>query len=521
VLENIKPLLAAIILAIPAFLVGRQVCAPFISRREFIVWRNVWFASTAAAFLSGSFLVFTAAMLVICTYAYALRAVTPGLFVILLLAVPLVDIPVPGFGGINYLFSINNGRVLSMAVLLPLLFATRGLNNRVARSYTLPDLLVVSYVLLLVMLQFRSSEITNVVRVGFVRTVDILIPYFVFSRMVVKVEDFRKVLAAYVIAVLPLCLVAIVEVLKRWHIYGAVFEDWGFPLLYLEREGLLRASATSGGGITLGYVIMVAIGCMLGLWQRTKGWEKFATPALLALVLGLIATLSRGPWIGTLTLIIAYVVTGPKAGTNLAKLVIASTVVSLPLLLTGFGEKIFNVLPFVGTVEASNVIYRERLFDNSLAVIGRNFWLGSADYLSAPEMRELLQGEGIIDTVNSYLAIALDAGVIGLSLFVAFFASVMLGLYRVIKRRFTTERSYLNKYARVGLGTLLGILVTIGTTSSIDYVPYIYWSFGGLCVALIRIARASEMPTRYSLREPIVQMKSAPDLTPTNLSSHV
>ena len=159
---NVKPLLAVIILAIPAFLLARQLCAPFISPREFSVWRNVWFAATAAEFLSGYFLIFIVAMSLICTYAYAQRAVTPALFFILLLAVPLIDIPLAGFGGINYLFSISNGRVLSIALLAPLLFAARGRNRKFVRSYTAPDLLVVSYVLLQVALQFRNSDITNV-----------------------------------------------------------------------------------------------------------------------------------------------------------------------------------------------------------------------------------------------------------------------------------------------------------------------------------------------------------------------
>jgi O-Antigen ligase len=507
VAENLKPLLAVIILAIPAFLLTRQLCAPFISSREFGVWRNAWFAATAAAFLSGNFLIFAAAMLLICTYSYAARATTPALFLILLLAVPLVDIPLPGFGSINYLFAINNGRVLAIALLVPLLFGARGLNQRLLRSYTIPDLLVVSYVLLLIVLQFRSSEITNVARVAFVRTVDILIPYLAFSRINVKAEDFRKVMAAYVVATLPLCMVAMMEVLKRWHPYAVVFQDWGFPLQYLEREGLLRAAATSGGGITLGYLIMVGIGCMLALWQPLRAWKRFAVPALLVLAMGLIATFSRGPWVGTLALVIAFVGTGPRAGANFAKLVIVAILALLPLLLTGFGEKIVNFLPFIGSVDEFNVTYRTRLFENSIAVIERNFWLGSTDFLSAPEMRELVQGEGIVDTVNSYLGIALTAGIIGLSLFVAFFASVMLELYRIIKRRFAKDRNYLNRYARASFGILLGILVAIGTTSSIDYVPYIYWSFGGIFVALIRIARASEL----SSREPALQMRSEPD----------
>ena len=139
-----------------------------------------------------------------------------------------------------------------------------------------------------------------------------------------------------------------------------------------------------------------------------------------------------------------------------------------------------------------------------MEVIERNLWFGSADYLNEPEMRELIQGEGIIDTVNSFLEVALEAGVIGLSLFVAFFATVMLELYRTACRRFTKERSKLNWYARGCLSILVGILITIGTTSSIDYVPFIYWSFGGISVALVRLARVDALSLRVPAAPPEV-----------------
>ena len=39
------------------------------------------------------------------------------------------------------------------------------------------------------------------------------------------------------------------------------------------------------------------------------------------------------------------------------------------------------------------------------------------------------------------------------------------------------------------MAILIGILVVLATASSIDFIPIVYWSFAGLSVALIRIAR--------------------------------
>jgi O-antigen ligase len=102
-------------------------------------------------------------------------------------------------------------------------------------------------------------------------------------------------------------------------------------------------------------------------------------------------------------------------------------------------------------------------------------------------MKEMLQGEGIIDIVNSYLKIALDSGFIGLAIFFGFFATILIGLRRVAKMP-AVGGVDLRVYASGSFATLSGILVIIATVSSIDFVPYLYWSFAGLCVALIRIA---------------------------------
>ena len=337
--QNIKPLIAVLIAALPALLMIRQLCSPFTTTAEFAVWRNAWLAATIAAFLLGSFTFFAVAMMVICAYCHARNATSPALFFVLLFAAPLVNIPIPGFGGINLLFSINNGQLLSMVLLAPLLFAARGLHRQIVRSYTLPDLLVVTYVVLLTVLQFRNSDITNVARVGFTNVLDILIPYFAFSRINLRAEDIGKSMAAYVFALLPLCFVSIIEVLKRWHPYGVVFLDWGLSLQYIEREGVLRAVATSSGANALGYIIMVSMGCLISLWQPLKVWDRYAKATLLVMAAGLIAAFSRGSWIGALALVVVFVGTGRKAATNLVKMSIVALFAVLLLVLSGYGEK--------------------------------------------------------------------------------------------------------------------------------------------------------------------------------------
>ena len=146
--ENIRILIVVLALAVPAFYMGRQVARSVGADREFLVWRNVWFAVTVVAFLSLNFFVHALMLVIVCLYARSVRAASVGLFFILLFVVPSGKITIGGAGLVNMLLDLNNPRLLAIVVLLPVLFTTRGFNRRELNVYALPDRLVVGYVLL-------------------------------------------------------------------------------------------------------------------------------------------------------------------------------------------------------------------------------------------------------------------------------------------------------------------------------------------------------------------------------------
>ena len=489
---NANALIVVLAAGVVAFYIGKQIGRPFITRQEFVAWRNAWFTATVVAFLSGNFWAYALVAAMICFYARRVSAANLGVFFILLFAVPLGNVTTPGLGGMGMLFVMNNGRLLSIFLLLPILFTPRKLRNRDNGAYSVvPDLLVVVYTLLLIILELRRSDLTNVLRAALLDTLDIIVPYFAFSRAITSLSDLRKVLLGFVIAVLAVSLIAPLEFAKGWHLYGGVDKDWGQALSMVRREGSLRAAGSAVDPISFGYVVMVAVGCFLGL-QRINLWRGsvYTLFALIAFGAALMAAFSRGPWVGTAALIVAYLGTGPKAFSNLAKLAVVLTIVVPPLLLT----PAIDYLPFIGSAEAGTITYRERLFDVALDIIERHPWIGSVDYLSTPEMMQLMQGEGIIDLVNTYVEVALISGLVGLGLFTGFFSMILIGLWRVIRIHGRRDQEVTN-CARILLALLVAILVTIGTVSTIDFIPYVYWSFAGMSVALIRISSRQRAPT--------------------------
>lgn len=499
--EKIRALVVIVALAVPAFYLARQVAVSIIPEREFVAWRNAWFAVTSVAFLSGSFILHELMLLVICVYANTIRAATPSLYFILLFCVPLGYVVIGGGGIVNYLIDFNNARMLSIVLLLPLLLKARGANIHRVRAFGLPDGLVVIYAMVPTALSLRNSEATNVMRQAVAYSLDILIPYFAFSRLVTSMADFRKVCLAFLVALIPLSLIAAFELVKSWRLYAALTRDWGGGLGYLRRGGLLRASGPAFTAISFGYMSMVAVGCLLALWQAIRPMHlRKAAGAIL--LLGLFASLSKGPWVGTIIVIGVFLATGTGATANLSRMgLLAMTAVGV-FFLTPAGKAVMEMLPFIGNVDTENVEYRKQLFENSMIVIQRNLWFGSADFRAAPEMQELIQGQGIVDIVNSYLNIALSSGIVGLALFAGFFLSILNGLRRVLKFNVSRDSGF-HDCVRASIATLVGILVTIATVSSIDFIAYIYWSFAGLSVALIRIGymeRASAMQSAFVRR---------------------
>lgn len=456
--------------------------------------KRLWLFFTLAAFFAQSFWIYA---LVVGAGLVATRAREPNpasLFYFLLFLMPAASIPIPGFGVVNYLFELNHIRLLSLLLLLPAWLKLRH-SAAVPRFGKLgPDKVLAGYLLLLASLMFaRSPSMTAALRSVFELFVDVFLPYFVFSRAVRDMRGFRDVISSYVIAAAIIGVVGIFEVTRHWLLYapvvGVLGLDWGYSG-YLGREGMLRASASTGQPIALGFAMVVAMGFYYFLINgKTREGGVFG--ALLAG--GVVAPLSRGPWVGFAAMVLAVVGTGRQAVSKLMKLFFVTALVFGLLAALPGGQRIVAFLPFVGSVEMGSVDYRQRLIDNSLIVIGRNPLFGSANFLETPEMQEMMQGQGIIDVTNTYLAIALSYGLSGLFLFVTFFVGIMWAIYRGLKRHRGDDDERL--LGQSLLGVLVAMLTTLATVSSITVIPTIYWSVAGLAVAYVQLLR-SQSPER-------------------------
>ena len=488
--EHFRALIVILFLASVVFLMARRPATDLIPLSDYKRRRNLWFLLTVLAFASHSFWLYLGAGAVILLLAGRREHNPMALFYMLLFLIPPASVQVPGFGVVNYLVDLNHIRLLTLCVLLPAALQLRRQADTLRFGRTWADRLLAAGLLLMSVLYLRETTLTDTLRQALYLYVDVFLPYYVASRGLRHISDFKDTLLAFVLTAFVMALIAVAEYVRHWLLYSALIDAMGVPWSmsgYLSRGGALRASVTTGQAIALGYVMSVAIGLFLFVQGYVQRPLHRAMGALL-LAAGLFAPLSRGPWIGVVVIVVVFIAMGKGAIRRLA-LLGAAGMLALPLLtVVPGGDKVLDLLPYIGNIDKENITYRERLMDNSWIVIQRNPLFGSFDFRNTPEMQSMIQGEGIIDIVNTYINLALRVGLVGLGLFVAFFAVVLRGIRRAMLT-FPDKDDERRQLGRVLLATLIGILVIIFTVSSITFIPVVYWSIAGLGVAYIQMVR--------------------------------
>jgi hypothetical protein len=413
--EHIRALVVILVCSALVFKFAERPLAPLMPPGTYKRRRNLWLAVVCAAFLAHNFWLYMLAASLILLSPLGRDESPLSVYSLLLIAIPALQQPVPGFGLMDHIFEINHVRLLNLLILLPLAIKLAGSTEPKPTHARAPDFALLAFLLLMSAMNARVDSVTGMLRFTFYLAVDIWLPYFVASRVLRDVKSFQDVAASFILGVAALCPIAVFEMLRGWLLYEGLRVSLDLPappmLVYLTRGegGLLRANATVGNAIVLGYVMMVSIGLFLFLYQKMS---KLTGVALMAtLFAGIVAALSRGPWVGAAVTVLVAISLGPAGGKRLAQLIGLGAIAFGVLLMTPYGKSIVDHLPFIGTVDEGNVVYRQRLFELSIQVLWQNPVFGASDYILSPLLEEMRTGLGIIDIVNSYLQVALAYGI--------------------------------------------------------------------------------------------------------------
>jgi O-antigen ligase len=283
-----------------------------------------------------------------------------------------------------------------------------------------------------------------------------------------------------------LAAIAVYESATHWLLYSDMAAHWGnaiFYTLYVTRGTSIRAVASTGHSMALGYMLVVAFGFWLYLQTRIQS-KRSRIAGTAIFWAGLFAAYTRGAWIGAVLVYFVFAALRPNPFTRIFKAAFAAGVIGVLAYLSPLGDKITSVLPFLGgQVDNFNVVYRQRLWERSWEIIQESPVWG--DPAAMVKMQDLRQGQGIVDIVNTYVGVLLDNGFVGLTLFLAF---ILIPLFKA----WSTSRKSMQVDPDFGLLGVSLVSCIIGMLLLIEN-----GSFSGVTVALFYVLAALAAVYQY------------------------
>lgn len=462
------------------FYFAKKAFEPYIDDEQYKEWQRVWLIINGVSFFTGNLILFfiIAASTV---YHYSKKIDNrAAYFLALSLAFPHFETATP-------IFSISFPRILSLVILLPMLFKKDWRKNTPSIGKPLGEKLLVFLMVLMFFLHMRGTTIGDSFRTSAALFVDWFLPYFVISR-IQSFNQLRTALIALTVSCTIISIFAVIEyAISTVVYYELVFKmniTHGAPAITI-RDGHVRAVTTTIHSLVLGMIFLEVIGINLALssliqqpWLR-RGY-------FISLLLGLFSTLSRGPWSSTIITALVYTISGRKAVSKTILLVMTFFLAIMVLPSIPGGNKILNMVPFIGKSEQFNVAYRQELIPKSIEIVKRNPFFGVVDPNAEPEMEDMVQGEGIVDIVNTYLNIVLNYGLVGLTIFIWLFLWSIFIVLRSLKY-IKDKRSLRYNLGRAFCSTYIGLMAALSSISFMNSVGTFVFIFLGFGVAYSRI----------------------------------
>ena len=478
----LKLLFPVLVVAGLAWMVLRAGFSALLTKQEYQRAFGLIVAATIVVFLGQSTMLYAIGIAFV---ALGAQSVLGGgargkiaAFMLLIMVLPPLTWQVGGIGDINYLLALTGPRILTIVLLTGPALALLGDRSYKREPWVVwIDIAVFAYQMLKILLMVPHSTMTGLLRLMVESGLDVLLPYYVVSRGIRTQADMRFHLSHLALGLAFSAAVGFTEFFIHRNLYSELqwlyAYKWQLTMTLLRGEHL-RVQASTPQPIVLAFEMIFA----LGIWTYLRGrdWRSLPVAAIYGLVLCCLAfTFSRGPWIGGL--IFGVCLLGLRRLKISAFVWTFSFVLVACVVLKSFGadQILINALGAVfGSSEAdlSSINYRSELLDTALALLKQSPWWGVPNYAS--QMQALRQGEGIIDLVNSYIAIALDAGVIGLLLYVSPYLLVFRRLARSSKVAMQgADQADTNRFIATFLALMIALLFTIFTTSTYFTMPFL------------------------------------------------
>ena len=345
----------------------------------------------------------------------------------------LAMVPQPIAIGSLYLLDFSFGNAYTIGALLGFIL---GGHARQAKA-SLADIPVLMILSVLFVAAIRDSSATNALREFLNYVLSYLLPYYIVSRSIQGPKQAQSVMLALAGSAVILSTIAIFEVWRSWPLYRGIWAHYGIQLgsgaSVKLRGGLMRSPGPYSEPLSLAFAMTIGIIALLSVRRLvTQRWHYM----LLGVVVltGLIAPQSRGAWIGALFALFALDLYRRKFRSVSIKAVLLAIAGLLIFAAAGVSNRIATVLGLTNEGKGT-MDYREQLLARGIEEFWKHPLFGDSIGNVLSNLRDLIQGEGIVDLVNGYLHIALISGGAGLFVIMTCFIGLALIFWQTHHKR--------------------------------------------------------------------------------------
>ncbi len=403
--------------------------------------------------------------------------------------------------GSVWLFSWTMQTTVAVGGLIAMLVAP----GRLAKAPPWADASMIIVILVLIFVDARGGAPTGYLRGFTTYFLQFAVLVYLITRCARTPVEWRALLAALAAIGCILAVLVLYEARANWPLYSPLYYRYGFPVenVVKFRGGLMRAYGPLEEATALGAVLVMCFCAALA--GRRAFRSNLAYIGIVALIaIGTLAPQSRGGMIG---IAVAFVVSsfyrrgiGSVSQVGLAALLL-SGIYAGTTVFGSFGAQVATSLEDA----SGSGDYRTELLRRGMQEFWKSPIIGDSYANVVARMQDMVQGEGMVDFVNTYLYFALFAGAIGLVLFCISFLIPMGRLVQI--RQSLPPGSAEREVAGFCLAVLVSAAVMITFTSYLPR-PSVMW-LAAASMALIVVGPRRARAGRPAI-EPQIKLSGDP-----------
>lgn len=410
------------------------------------------------------------------------RAELAGAFLFIISLMPILSVET-GVGSV-YLLAISAVLAMGLGALIGYAITSGQQSVSVPRY----DLAVIAITLLFVFIYNRDPSVTSLLRGLTVNILSFVGPYLLVSRSLRNAEDIERLLLRFCMGGVVLAITACFQAQWHWVVFQTYYEALHIPFPMASWSLSMRAGMLRTGGAMLDYssggLFLACILAMMPFLRRH--FRSIGFWVVVAILIGgLIASQSRGAWIAAITgliFVFAYRGLWGKAALLIGGLGLAEAAILLSESLGGLAAVTGQDEEASGTIS-----YRKLLATQGMEQIKDHPLMGQSPDQLVENMSSLMQGQHIVDFVNSHLFIAMAAGI---PLFLLWCGVWLMPIVDAWQRR-KMSGEFIGAAAAIMVPAMIALIFTSTIDRNLTW-PTIALALAGPCLVIAQRQRKGE-----------------------------